>query len=731
MPLSSSASSSFTPSTRTLSDEATRSAKREKKNNNKRGRTEKRVVLLGSLILSFAFLQFNQHKSLSWSLYGSDKEVIYGSSSLSMEGNQSSLTEAFNSSFSTFSAPPLEQQQQHHSFSSSNLYYGVETAFLHQVVQNRNFSDPTQALATLQAILQHDEENPYHYHHGNGNENDNDFLVFEHTLKSGGTSLSMVLEQMGGVVPGSAASANFQMNQYYDYYYQHQGVNNSMAIANKRQTPGDHNTETMTTTSRPDRTYLAESWQNYRVLYSHSMINQHDNKNKNRVARRQSSSVGNGRNSSKPSDHELFVVRALAAAAAVTTMANSTTSTSTTTDGADDLNPQPLRPRRIRVLAMIRDPMSYAASNIHEWMCQVKKRIGVAGQLRNEMTMMQKKNSNSTKNNATDINSNIGNINVSNNDNSNEKNDNADNDACGGFTSLDEIYTIWTEHVLRPVCFQQNQRYAKFVDVPNMCPPLVLRGQLPMPHCQSVRHAMDSRVFDNGVHDEHKRYIPRDVYNYYNYEHYNKNNNKEYENVNKENVNGPQQSQQQRILADIEFHALRRLGGLTAQATAHMMWHGITERMPESMCLFHFMTDFPYVETPHSRFKQCRPLTFWNDSDKASFREREALGYAVSKAAHAILDVRMARMCRTLRLYDGNDTDDDSGGGGDNSHNDATRTNTTNSSVPLLLLQSSSRKSSSDSGRGYRNLGLPESCCANFVFDELGRLIRHVPSQIY
>jgi hypothetical protein len=467
----------------------------------------------------------------------------------------------------------------------------------------------------------------------------------------------MVLKEMGGVVPGSKPSGYFQMEQYLPFIKEQQ----QQATNTTTTTDVTRNATTATTTT----TFFPELWRNYKVLYSHTMLNKY-------------SGGGGGGSLHRPSQLEHFLATALAAA------------TNNNQSGSSSHHHHQRQPRKIRVLTIIRDPLPCAASSVHEWMCHVKRKLGVAKDHHTENMLMMRINDNN--NNAT------------RGMNKNNNNDDIDNnDPCVGFTTLESIHTFWMEQVLRPVCLENETRYQKHVNIPEMCP-LVRQGHAPMAYCQSIRYAMDSNTF-KGVHDQLKHYIPEDVYDHYQKE-------KLLQLETSSSSSSKTKTKHQR-LSDYEFHALRRLGGLTAQASAHMMWHGITERMHESMCLFHFVTDFPYRETPHSRHKQCRPLRFWNESDKAVFREREELGYAVSRAAHAILDVRMANMCRTLRLYDYENAND----------GEKNNTGTKNNSSTL--------HTASSSNRGYRHLSLPESCCANFVFDDNGRLIGHVPSEIY
>jgi hypothetical protein len=113
------------------------------------------------------------------------------------------------------------------------------------------------------------------------------------------------------------------------------------------------------------------------------------------------------------------------------------------------------------------------------------------------------------------------------------------------------------------------------------------------------------------------------------------------------------------------------------------MWYGITDRMQKSMCTFHDRANLAFEATPHTRHKSY----LWNESDIAQMRAMETASYLVSRAAHAILNIRMARLCRKLL-------------------------------------------ETKDNPNTNNKLDLPGSCCANYVFDESGSIIEHVLSTI-
>ena len=98
---------------------------------------------------------------------------------------------------------------------------------------------------------------------------------------------------------------------------------------------------------------------------------------------------------------------------------------------------------------------------------------------------------------------------------------------------------------------------------------------------------------------------------------------------------------------DVELHTLRDLGGLMKFNEAHdedYIWFGITERMQESMCLFYYNLKLDPLPMPHTRFKRCRPTSFWEERHFQWVREHEQYDYAVWRASNAILDVRVQLM---------------------------------------------------------------------------------------
>jgi hypothetical protein len=102
--------------------------------------------------------------------------------------------------------------------------------------------------------------------------------------------------------------------------------------------------------------------------------------------------------------------------------------------------------------------------------------------------------------------------------------------------------------------------------------------------------------------------------------------------------------------------ALEHLGGLDIPTDADpvlepdMLWMGVTERMKESMCVFHYIFELPYVETPKHRVRPCRPTNYWTEEEKGILKEIEQKAYAVYRSANAILDLQVAKMQYEVRL---------------------------------------------------------------------------------
>lgn len=82
-----------------------------------------------------------------------------------------------------------------------------------------------------------------------------------------------------------------------------------------------------------------------------------------------------------------------------------------------------------------------------------------------------------------------------------------------------------------------------------------------------------------------------------------------------------------------------------ATAEPDFLWFGITERMHESTCLlFYALGVKPLPEIPRERVVNCSPTSWWNNEERHIVREREQADYAIWRTANAMLDVRVWMM---------------------------------------------------------------------------------------
>ena len=98
---------------------------------------------------------------------------------------------------------------------------------------------------------------------------------------------------------------------------------------------------------------------------------------------------------------------------------------------------------------------------------------------------------------------------------------------------------------------------------------------------------------------------------------------------------------------EVEASILRDLGGLQNFNFTYRedyIWFGITERMHESMCLLYYTLRLPPQPMRRDRFKNCRPISIWEDRHIQWAHENEKFDYTIWRVANAILDVRMEWM---------------------------------------------------------------------------------------
>lgn len=186
------------------------------------------------------------------------------------------------------------------------------------------------------------------------------------------------------------------------------------------------------------------------------------------------------------------------------------------------------------------------------------------------------------------------------------------------------------------------------------------RGPESMSYCLSPSHLLSSRVYD-GMRSMYKslmgRYYAKQTImtNYISIEKYMERINDKFD------------------IEKVEEYALVDLGGLdlisyheydidkfvtsskrvdkanTALYEPDFLWFGVTERMAESTCLlFHTLNIKPII-VPRARVVNCRPTSWWTARDREEVKKRELGDYAVWRVANAILDVRVEKMLIDIR----------------------------------------------------------------------------------
>lgn len=77
---------------------------------------------------------------------------------------------------------------------------------------------------------------------------------------------------------------------------------------------------------------------------------------------------------------------------------------------------------------------------------------------------------------------------------------------------------------------------------------------------------------------------------------------------------------------------------------------GVTERMEETACLFHYYTALPYTKpVGNDLYKQCRPISVWTQTAKDAAVRSSRRGWALYDAANTVMEERMAAATMELR----------------------------------------------------------------------------------
>mmetsp|Transcript_10058 Transcript_10058/g.24618 ORF Transcript_10058/g.24618 Transcript_10058/m.24618 type:complete len:537 (+) Transcript_10058:227-1837(+) len=92
-------------------------------------------------------------------------------------------------------------------------------------------------------------------------------------------------------------------------------------------------------------------------------------------------------------------------------------------------------------------------------------------------------------------------------------------------------------------------------------------------------------------------------------------------------------------------------GANSNQAEPDILWFGITERMRESTCLLYYTLNVkPLKKVPRMRVMDCSPTSWWTEEHRERVKRGERADYAVWRTANAILDARMMKMQENVRM---------------------------------------------------------------------------------
>jgi hypothetical protein len=372
-----------------------------------------------------------------------------------------------------------------------------------------------------------------------------DFLVFHHIAKTGGTSISDILESVFGeaVMPGSARSNSFSEKEFH------------AAILERTK----------------NQTDTIGSFPEYKVSYGHTRLRPIHGPNKTNLA--------------------LFF---------------------------ENYNALLVKPKRLRSLAMIREPTDLRASAHAMAMCALNGKVNTFNYWRE-------------KRNQTRV--------------------------CTKEEGLDvqKLVEDYHDKVLRTKC---NKTATEKLD--RFEKKICTKGPASMAYCLSPSHLLSSPAYD-GMRSVYKslmcRYFAQQPFmtNYISIEKFMR------RSIGKFDV------------TRVEEYALVDLGGLdlvsyagydmerfltrsnrgnTANQTSlepDFLWFGITERMTESTCLLFHALNIKPLAVPRARVVNCSPTSWWTQKHRDEIKRREPGDYAVWRAANAILDVRIESMQRDIR----------------------------------------------------------------------------------
>jgi hypothetical protein len=372
-----------------------------------------------------------------------------------------------------------------------------------------------------------------------------DFLVFHHIAKTGGTSISDILESIfrDAVMPGSARSNSFNEKEFHT----------TILERARNQTDG------------------IGPFPEYRVSYGHTRLRPIHGPNKTNLA--------------------LFF---------------------------ENYNTLLAKPKRLRSLAMIREPTDLRASAHAMAMCALNGKVNTYNYWRE-------------KRNQTRV--------------------------CTKEEGLDiqKLVEDYHDKVLRTKC---NKTATETLD--RFEKKICTKGPASMAYCLSPSHLLSSPAY-GGLRSMYKslmcRYFAQQPF--------------------MTNYIGIERFMSRAIgkfdVKKVEEYALVDLGGLDsvsydsydmegflssssrndttkpAFTEPDFLWFGITERMAESTCLLFHALNVKPIAVPRARVVNCSPTSWWTQRHRDEVKKREPGDYAVWRAANAILDVRIESMQRDIR----------------------------------------------------------------------------------
>ena len=438
---------------------------------------------------------------------------------------------------------------------------------LDKIIEKRQIQDATNAKTLLKQIWYKD----------NSYDPQRDLIVFTHPMKTGGTTLSLLLRKTIGMeVPGSSKSDIF----YFDVF-------DNWNLRDKRQYAGKEGGGDWS--NSPQR-------QQFKSIFSHTPYRQY----KDGLGVNGTSPVTSADNNMKKSKNLRLLVE------------------------------ENFPTRRARHIMMLREPLAFVASNFNEWQCRLGKWQGRAKEFNILPVPETEQDENFYGCNGYTVEM-LAQVRIA----INQK-------ECAGFVPGTDAAKTFGSHLKPRDQVNLKRKCKRIAGNSNNN-----NGGDHTPECASVDAFLNSTFYLDKIH-HHKAYGRCTV------------------TPKEESVSGAGAGADNNkasttttttttTSADYIEGAIEYLGGLDAPMkqsangdgsypNGDMMWLGVTERMTESMCLFHYQIQLPWEETRRERMQTCRPINFWSPSNRNKFYTKEPMMLAVHKAANAVLDLQLAKM---------------------------------------------------------------------------------------